>query len=952
MTVAFHAWNPFQVFQIADIARAYKDSVLLFERRANMDFDRVFDRSILGKLGLPVIETTAQKIAEGDGQFSAIVCQTPFRFLERLRKTKRIAMQYSMTKEIHQYGAWRAIFDLNLMYGEYSRERVAPLAPCRVIGNPRFEPWFTGQLDQHRLANAKVQLDPEKKTILYLPTWGDLSSVPLYQSDIGKLSETYNVIAKVHHNTDAMELKRKVALGGAGLKSIFGASDDLLYLLDCADMVLSDYSGAIFDAINVRKPVILLQNEPQNLTSKKFGFESIEFARRSEIGPVADHPALLADVIRDAFENPTRFVELNSRLKAECFGLEIGCAAAGAEAIYDLVNGRIAPRAYYQIYLRDEILQSRNAIQKLKRHPLIRTVPKRNDLRLSIVVRGLFRVTERASMKVKGLFLHVLVHKHFSSVEQGLPGFARSLLKVMPQSTLLPVAKLLLHFGYELAAVESAELAALRGFGRPLNSLTMIAGRLRKTSLLQSILQLFERLPDRVVALNGRQAARTSEALGLSDIGSRYLQRSQEILMADILDSRSKAKVQYLSLKALIQQRFWADVKGVLPTIKDKKIIRSIELELSIAEARMETWLDLVELANRNAGAADGEFWCRKDGVASRLRDVGNVPVVEFLVPPYFADLAPPSDVAAHQRICAFLRSALSELESRGFAIVPTHQFWLNIANPTGNWPAISYHTIGDKPRWLHMKDSALPGYYRLDSQGYAGFSSLASLTDLPQSASSASTADVERVWEEVLDTSIDKRISKYQQNASSVKLPKGEFIFFPLQLIDDTVASLAWIPMLEAVKYVIQTIEFANVTLVIKRHPLCRSRTVERGLAAFGRSPRVFITTGSIHEILPHAKSVVTVNSGVGFEALLYGKSVITVGPSEYGAIATQCRTKADLFNATLNPPAVDIDRIKRFVWFYAKSSVRVEELSGITEWAMENQVSSSNVPSSKLAP
>jgi len=401
LTVAFHAWNPFQVFQIADIARAHKDSVLLLEKRANIDFDRVFDKSVLMELGLPVIETTTRKIAEGDGEFSAIVCQTPFRFIERLRKTKRIAMQYSMTKEGHQYGAWRTIFDLNLMYGEYSRARVAPLSPCRVIGNPRFEAWFSGCLNRQRLENAKAHLDPAKKTILYLPTWGDLSSVPLYQSALGKLSDTYNVIAKVHHNTDAMELKRKVALGSSGLNTIFGASDDLLYLLDCADMVLSDYSGAIFDAINVCKPVILLQNEPEKLNGQKFGLESIEYARRDEIGPVADDPERLASVLEKAFDEPERFVKRNRTLKEQCFGLETGCGAAGAEAISDLVNGRIEPRAYYQVYLREDLLNGRHLVEKLKRNPLNGAIPRGRVLRPATLFRGAARILNTASLRFR-----------------------------------------------------------------------------------------------------------------------------------------------------------------------------------------------------------------------------------------------------------------------------------------------------------------------------------------------------------------------------------------------------------------------------------------------------------------------------------------------------------------------------------------------------------------------
>ena len=932
LTVAFHAWNPFQVFQIADLARSYKDSVLLLEHRVNMDFDRVFDKTVLGELGLPVIETTARRIAASDGRFSAIVCQTPFRHIERLRKTKRIAMQYSMTKEGHQYGAWRAMFDLNLVYGEYSRAHIAPLSPCRIIGNPRFEPWFDGTLDQRKLERAKAHLDPSKKTILYLPTWGELSSVPVYQSALGKLTEKYNVIAKVHHNTDALELKQKVALGKSGLNSIFGASDDLLYLLACSDMVLSDYSGAIFDAVNVRKPVVLLQNQPEKLTGQKFGLESIEYARRHEIGPIADDPENLAATIEDAFERPDRFAEVNSALKSECFGLETGCGAAGAEAISDLLSGRTAPRAYYQIYVRDELLRNREQIEKYKK--LIPSNINANPRRLlriaRIIAGGGFRILARPAAIVAAPG-----PMEDTASDQELPPFLRSAFKLLPSALLFLAAKSMLKQGRETAAVQTAEIAALRGNEWALDTVTLAAGRQKHTRLLKKLLELFGRLPQRSFALSAWNAARTCEALGIAGAGD-YLERSRQILMTDIADRNLPVKTRRRSLKALVQQRFWRDAEDLLPLIGKPAIRAEIQADIDGLRARSRNWSDLVELANRNA-RKDGA-WCKRQGMVSRLEDVDGGPVIEFLVPTYFADMPSGPDAAAHARICTFLRAVLDELDRQGFSIVPRHQFWLNIANPSGSWPALSYHTTGDRPRWLHLKDSAVPGYYRFDAQGYAGFSVLALLTELPKIARDASPEAVEATWDQIREATIGQRLSKYAQPPAT-SLPKGDYLFFPLQLLEDTVSGLAWIPMLEAVETVIETLAPTGMSLVLKRHPLCKSSEVKAALARFSRSPRVLVSDGSIHDILPRARSVVTVNSGVGLEALLHGRHVITVGQSEYGVATTRCRTKAELREALAAPHPVSMDVIKRFVWLYASNSVRPDDLSPITEWALQNQ-------------
>lgn len=933
MTVAFHAWNPFQVFQIADLARSYTDSVLLLEHRGNMDFDRVFDKSVLGELGLPVVETTARRIAQSDGRFSAIVCQTPFRHIERLRKTRRIAMQYSMTKEGHQYGAWRAMFDLNLVYGDYSRAHIAPLSPCRIIGNPRFEPWFDGTLDQRKLDRAKAHLDPSKKTILYLPTWGELSSVPLYQSALGKLTERYNVIAKVHHNTDALELKQKVALGKNGLNSIFGASDDLLYLLACSDMVLSDYSGAIFDAVNVRKPVVLLQNQPEKLKGQKFGLESIEYARRHEIGPVADDPETLAATIEEAFERPERFAEVNSALKSECFGLETGCGAAGAEAISDLLNGKTEPRAYYQLYVRDELLRNREQIEKYK--TLIPSNIQLNPKRLLRIARIIANGGSSVIARPAPVVASAPALTERTVADQELPNFLRHAFRRLPSALLFLTARSLLERGRETAAIQTAEIAALRGNDWALGTVTLAAGRQRNLSLLTKLHDLFKRLPERSLALNAWHAARTCEALGMNG-ANEYLERSRQTLMKDAADSRFPIKSRHRAVKALVQQRFWSDAEDLLPAIGAPAIRSETQATLNLLRARSGNWADLIELANRNA--REDVPWCKRAGVVSRLEDARDGPAMKFLVPTYFGDAASGPDAAAHARICTFLRDVLDEFDRQGFSIVPQHQFWLNIANPTGNWPALSYHTTGDRPHWLHLKDSAIPGYYRFDPKGYAGFSALASLGDLPQIALDAPPDAVDAIWNDIREATIGKKISKYAQPPAT-SLPNGDYLFFPMQLMEDTVSGLAWIPMLEAIETVIETIAPTGMSLVLKRHPLCGNSKVKDALARFARSPCVFISDGSIHDIIPRARSIVTVNSGVGLEALLHGKNVITVGQSEYGLATTRARTKAELRDALSALPEIGIDVIKRFIWLYANNCVRPDDLSPLTAWALQNQ-------------
>lgn len=359
MSTAFFAWNPFQIFQAEAVAAKLDDAVYLIERRPNIDFDRIFSAEFLKCLNAPVEFIDRGDMKKLEGRFDALVCQTPFAHIERLNRTKIIGLQYSMSKERHQYGSWRAICDLNLVYGEYSRQRIEPFSPCRVVGNPRFDRWFDDKLDPVKLAIIKSRLQPDRKTVLYLPTWGRLSSMSDFGKAIADLSDSYNVIAKVHHNTDSHELNRKGILGQSGLNAVFGASDDLLYLFACADVILSDFSGAIFDAINIGKPVILLQKDAETLDGvEKFGLESIEYVLRHQIGEVLSHPAALRATVDSVIEGRSDFCLKNDALRRLCFEHQKDCGGLAAAAITELKTRKIS-RPAYQVYLRDDLKAAR-----------------------------------------------------------------------------------------------------------------------------------------------------------------------------------------------------------------------------------------------------------------------------------------------------------------------------------------------------------------------------------------------------------------------------------------------------------------------------------------------------------------------------------------------------------------------------------------------------------------
>lgn len=415
-----------------------------------------------------------------------------------------------------------------------------------------------------------------------------------------------------------------------------------------------------------------------------------------------------------------------------------------------------------------------------------------------------------------------------------------------------------------------------------------------------------------------------------------YLKTQDESFEAEILALKA-AMVEGEApadkrLAALIDNRWLEDAGrlvaagGVSPAAA-----ATYHRQLEIIQRRLGAWGVLVELANRNfrasAPPAGYEAWYQ-----GSARPVGEIsgPVVEFLLPPYFYS-ATTTDETVHLRICGFLVRVLDDLAAKGVAIVPRQQFRLNDAQPTGHWPAISYHTTGARDDWWHLKDAAFSGYFRFDKRGYSGWSELTGLAALPDEALAVPMEEVEGCWSSLYQRFVDGRISKYGQGAATVPLPSEPFVFFPLQVLDDTVAALADIPMLTAIESLAEALPRLGYKLVLKRHPKCGRPEVDRLLRQMAGNPDVTIYDGPIHDVLAVAAAVVTVNSGVGFEALLQGRKVITIGASEYALATRRARTIDQLIPAIQAAP-VPMDQVKRFVWFYLQGCVAAEDAATLS--------------------
>lgn len=247
-----------------------------------------------------------RNIINFDGQFKYLITHTRPRWANRISRSKLVYMQYGYAKSKYNYAEWRASADVNLVYGQHAYDGLKKYNNAFLLGVKRPE------LSHHQ---------NEIKTVLYAPTWGDLCSVKKWLDEIIDLSTDFKIIIKAHHlmgkkSFNRPEYLRLKNLAKQALQNIhidFDADSDLKTLMREADLVISDYSGAIFDALLYQKPLVLIDSDDIKDNHESIEDSSIEIKSRKQLGAIA-LPGELRKTVEVAlnapFSKPKIFDEL------------------------------------------------------------------------------------------------------------------------------------------------------------------------------------------------------------------------------------------------------------------------------------------------------------------------------------------------------------------------------------------------------------------------------------------------------------------------------------------------------------------------------------------------------------------------------------------------------------------------------------------------------------------
>ena len=170
-----------------------------------------------------------------------------------------VRMMYALGKAQWNFSAWNSQYHIAFCWGRYHEECLSDFKSLRKIqvGYPRLDSFYS-EPSSKSLLQEKFRLDPDKRTIVWLPTWRALSSIDDFSPYIKELEKDFNLLIKVHPNTLTEEPEKIAILKAHDLEPIADTYFNNYKLIELADCVFADYGGSAFAAIYLNKPVLLL----------------------------------------------------------------------------------------------------------------------------------------------------------------------------------------------------------------------------------------------------------------------------------------------------------------------------------------------------------------------------------------------------------------------------------------------------------------------------------------------------------------------------------------------------------------------------------------------------------------------------------------------------------------------------------------------------------------------
>lgn len=164
----------------------------------------------------------------------------------------------------------------------------------------------------HQIPNMKYfdfkkkKYDYKKKVLLYLPTYGKFSSIDIISDELSSLRNEYYVIVKAHHGTTFLRNeKNRIDKLKINADEFYDCFTDLQDLLSYADIVLTDNSGAIFEAMYTNTPVAVFCDDINK--NKLYDFNTTQYELyKMGILPYTNNKNQIKKILKEALSQKIR----------------------------------------------------------------------------------------------------------------------------------------------------------------------------------------------------------------------------------------------------------------------------------------------------------------------------------------------------------------------------------------------------------------------------------------------------------------------------------------------------------------------------------------------------------------------------------------------------------------------------------------------------------------------
>lgn len=247
-----------------------------------------------------------------------------YKFLKVLHKfTKSAQLGHGIGPKRAYYGISNTSMTVRFVEGQFRLKKLESLFPKDHfvdVGYSKLDPLFN--LTEQGLDLIKLGLDPNKKTILYAPTFNP-SSLEKFPDNWPSVFSDYNILIKPHQFSLSQEKYKKhkdKLLTWSQFDNVYLSHEiefNIIPFMKSSDILVSDTSSTILEFLSLNKPIILCKflklkwNYRGPLKYRYFKRMSDDFLFYEQIS----EPVLHFKHLKSAIDNKLSITNSNTNIK-------------------------------------------------------------------------------------------------------------------------------------------------------------------------------------------------------------------------------------------------------------------------------------------------------------------------------------------------------------------------------------------------------------------------------------------------------------------------------------------------------------------------------------------------------------------------------------------------------------------------------------------------------------